>query len=322
MKMVRLDCLFEVHYGSTLELNALIQSKKGINFVSRSSKNNGVSAKVIKLKDLKPIQGGVLTVAAGGSVLETFLQSEPFYSGRDLLYLVSKVAMSDSEKLFYAKCISSNRYKYNYGRQPNKTLKGILIPDFTDLPRWVSVTSTEIMEGVNAPVLVSILPILDIKHWRSFKYQDLFEIKKGLRLTKAEMSIGLTPFIGSIDSNNGLSAMVGEKPIHMANTISLSYDGSVAEAFYQPVAFWATDAVNVIYPRFKNKPSISLFLCALIKKEKYRYNYGRKWTLEKMKQSTIKLPVTTDGTPDWEFMENYIKSLPYSSQIENRCQTQ
>ena len=30
----------------------------------------------------------------------------------------------------------------------------------------------------------------------------------------------------------------------------------------------------------------------------------------------IKLPVTPSGEPDWKFMENYIKSLPYSKHIE------
>lgn len=29
----------------------------------------------------------------------------------------------------------------------------------------------------------------------------------------------------------------------------------------------------------------------------------------------IKLPVNSSGKPDWQFMEEYIKSLPFSSQI-------
>lgn len=34
-----------------------------------------------------------------------------------------------------------------------------------------------------------------------------------------------------------------------------------------------------------------------------------------MQGSRIKLPITPEGTPDWEFMENYIKSLPYSDRL-------
>ncbi len=46
--------------------------------------------------------------------------------------------------------------------------------------------------------------------------------------------------------------------------------------------------------------------------EKYRFNYGRKWGIDRMKKSLIKLPVDSDGKPDYKFMEDYIKSLPYS----------
>ena len=34
-----------------------------------------------------------------------------------------------------------------------------------------------------------------------------------------------------------------------------------------------------------------------------------------MKESLIKLPSKTDGTPDFEFMEKYISTLPYSDKI-------
>lgn len=29
----------------------------------------------------------------------------------------------------------------------------------------------------------------------------------------------------------------------------------------------------------------------------------------------IRLPQTSDGKPDWEWMENYMKSLPYSDRV-------
>ena len=152
--------------------------------------------------------------------------------------------------------------------------------------------------------------------WKEFKLSELFEIKKGKRLTKANQTDGQTPFIGAIDSNNGVSGYIGQRPNHKGGTISLSYNGSVAEAFYQPVPYWACDDVNALYPKeFKLNPSTALFLCTIIRMEKYRFNYGRKWHLERMREAIIKLPVIKDGTPDWDYMERYIKSLPYSSQI-------
>lgn len=152
--------------------------------------------------------------------------------------------------------------------------------------------------------------------WHIFKFSDLFEIKKGKRLTKANQTEGRTPYIGAIDSNNGVSGYIGQKPIHKGGTISVSYNGSVAEAFYQPESYWATDDVNVLYPKgFKLTPSIAIFICTVIRLEKYRFNYGRKWHLDRMRESVIKLPITSTMEPDWDYMERYIESLPYSSQI-------
>jgi hypothetical protein len=127
---------------------------------------------------------------------------------------------------------------------------------------------------------------------------------------------GDVPYIGASDAYNGLTARIGQAPIHKGGTISVSYNGSVAEAFYQPSPYWATDDVNVLYPKgFKLSPATALFICTVIRLEKYRYNYGRKWHLERMKESIIRLPVLKDGTPDWGYMANFIQSLPYSSQI-------
>lgn len=54
-------------------------------------------------------------------------------------------------------------------------------------------------------------------------------------------------------------------------------------------------------------------MCAVIRLEKDRYNYGRKWGLESVKKTVIRLPVTKDGAPDWDLMTSYIRGLPYSS---------
>lgn len=47
------------------------------------------------------------------------------------------------------------------------------------------------------------------------------------------------------------------------------------------------------------------------------YSYGgRKWTVEKqLKGTRVRLPVTESGTPDYAFMESYIRSRPFSGNI-------
>ena len=63
-------------------------------------------------------------------------------------------------------------------------------------------------------------------------------------------------------------------------------------------------------------PAIGLFLATIVRAEKYRWGYGRKWRPMCMPDSIIKLPVTESGKPDWAFMKRYIESLPFSTQID------
>lgn len=168
---------------------------------------------------------------------------------------------------------------------------------------------------------------LNVSDWKRFILGRLFDIKKGKRLTSEDQEDGDNLYIGAIDSNNGVANHISQTPIHKGNTISLSYNGSVGEAFYQPEPFWATDDVNALYSKYEgfNEP-IGLFIAATIRQEKYRFSYGRKWTLDNMNITEICLPVkhNADGSiffddtkkysddgyvPDWQFMEDYIKSL-------------
>lgn len=137
MKLVKVSALFDVVYGVNLELNRMTLDPSGINFVSRTANNNGVSAKVRRIADIEPIEAGVLTVAGGGSVLETFVQPESFYSGRDLYYLKPKIKLSLEQKLFYCMCIRANKYRFNYGRQANRTLKDLMVPALSEAPSWL-----------------------------------------------------------------------------------------------------------------------------------------------------------------------------------------
>lgn len=317
MKLVPLHELFDVKYGNSLELVNLEQCSKknpfAINFVSRTERNNGISAFVIRNEEIRENPANTISVAVGGSVLASFLQPETYYTGFHILVLTPKKQMSKIELLFYCKCIKSNKYKYNYGRQANKTLKEIMIP--AKLPNdFQSIKIDSVVLPKKKPIITSALA-LNTGKWNWYEIQELFEIKKGKRLTKEDMIDGNIPFIGSIDSNNGYREYIGQLPIHSGNTITVNYNGSVAESFYQPKPFWASDDVNVLYPKFKMNPFNALFIATIIKAEKYRFNYGRKWHVERMNTTKIKLPATSKHQPDFDFMENYIKSLPFSSSI-------
>lgn len=152
MKLVALSTLFSVTYGVNLELNRMTVNVNGIPFVGRSDRNNGVTARVALSPGVVPNPSGTLSVAGGGSVLATFLQLEPYYSGRDLFYLTALEPMSDSQKLYYCACIRSNRYRYSYGRQANKTLKDLLIPALNNVPEWVDGGLNRVLSDFNTRI--------------------------------------------------------------------------------------------------------------------------------------------------------------------------
>ena len=131
MKLVPINKLFRVKYGINLDLNKLIQtdSNKGIRYVGRTEKNNGVTAWVMPEKGKVPNPAMTISVAGGGSVLSTFVQEVPYYSGRDLFYLDPIEQMELNELLYYASAIRKNKFKFSYGRQANRTLATLLVPD-------------------------------------------------------------------------------------------------------------------------------------------------------------------------------------------------
>ena len=149
-KSFKVKDIFDVKYGINMELNACIiadaNDNNAVNFVSRTEDNNGISARVKLVEGKIPQPAGTITCAGGGSVLSTFIQPEPFYSGRDLYLLIPRIDMSHYAKIFCVTIIKSNKYRYSYGRQANITLPDLELmlpadedgnPDFIFMEEYV-----------------------------------------------------------------------------------------------------------------------------------------------------------------------------------------
>lgn len=316
-KLIQLKELFTPVYGVNLELVNVEECKKNdpdsIRFVSRTEINNGVSAYVKRMVEVPPNPAHTISVAVSGSVLSSFYQDKEYYSGRDLYYLVSKRKMSKSEMIFYALCIKANKYKYNYGRQANKTLKDILIP--TEMPRDFQCVSLNKIPIPSDKTLFQKHLELNTEKWQLFQLRKLFEItgtKTTPLLELEEYGKGQYPYVTTQATNNGVE---GFYDYYTEQGNVLTVDSAVlGYCSYQPLSFSASDHVEKLIPKFKLNKYIALFLVAIINQEQYRYNYGLKCSQTRMKKSQIKLP-SKNGEPDFEFMENYVKSLPYSSSI-------
>ncbi len=337
--MVRLDEIFEIKYGNQFDLSKMELSNgtDGIHFISRDSNNNGCVAFVKKHKDIEPYKPGLLTVTMGGSyLLSSFVQVHEFYTAQNIKVLKPKTEMSLEEKLLYCAIIQHNRFRYHsHAREANSTFDSILVPKLDELKNKFD------LNGFNKEYL-PITPLsserlqLNTKEWKWFKYDEIFEICKGFYNKKPEENVnGEIPFIGATDSNNGITSFHDLETIEMSsktgqapnaplsqkmfpeNCITVSNNGSVGYAFYQNKKFTCTHDVNPLYLKGRTMNEyIAMFLCTIIEKERFRWAYGRKWRPVRMPASLIKLPAkkNTDNKyePDWQWMEDYIKGLPYS----------
>ncbi len=151
---------------------------------------------------------------------------------------------------------------------------------------------------------------INTSDWKEFNFNELFIIERGESMYIADSTEGSYPYVSASSNNNGISLYV-DKFNRDGNYISINYDGSVGDAFFQSNRFFASEKTATL--RIKNHiltERIALFLITLIKREKFRFSYGRKWAVNSvMPYSTLKIPVKSDGNPDWQYMENYIKSL-------------
>jgi hypothetical protein len=315
VKSTKVKDLFTVKHGVNLELmhceTAQASDSDSINFVARTGENNGVVACVKRIDGISPHPAGTISCAAHGSVMSSFVQMKPYYSGRALYVLTPKYEMTLQEKLYHCMCLKANAYRYNYGRSAEKTLRDIELPDI--IPEWVHTAPISPYTTANANSALSLREVVD---WREFELDQLFDFVKGKRLRKEDMLEGGTNYLGAISENNGVRQSIDAPAIFKENCITVNYNGSVGEAFYQSVPFWATDDINVLYAKgWTLNKYIALFITTVIKANRYKFSYGRKWTMEKMKKSPVKLPVTAKGSPDWAYMERYIRALPYADRI-------
>jgi Type I restriction modification DNA specificity domain len=315
--LVPLNTIFSVEYGNKLDKNKLKPSTNGVNFISRSSNRLGIDGQVKLIENVEPYESGAITVTLGGTyLLSAFVQPATFYTAQNIKVLRPLGAMTFNEKIFYCMAIAHNRFRYtSHGREANKTLNSILVPRFDDLPKWVNDTAIAMPDAFSSSGSMPALP-LDFSNWKEFCFQELFEISRGIGPRKKSMtSDGTTPLVTSTDANNGWTGFTLVEPTHQAGVITVNRNGSVGEAFYQPKAFTSTEDVHIFKPKFDMNEQVALFLTTLIRRERYRFGYGRKWGLGRMNESVIRLPFTDSGDPDWHFMANYIKSLPYGSSI-------
>lgn len=105
------------------------------------------------------------------------------------------------------------------------------------------------------------------------------------------------------------------------NAMTINNSGSVGYVFYHNYPFVNSDHCTTFWIKDKSvnlNVYIAIFLRPIIEAfGKTKYNFGREISDARLAKENIRLPIDSKGQPDWDFMERYVKSLPYSSSIQN-----
>lgn len=177
---------------------------------------------------------------------------------------------------------------------------------------------------------------LHVEEWQDFEINRLFNIEAGRYYSAEDYEYGETPYVSAAATNNGVGQKINLSPDFLGNKI---VTGKVeCKAFYQHKPFCATSDANIFSPKFNMTPNIGLFLTTIISfNETGKWSYGRQCRIGDTNKIVIRLPIkrnldnspfidvnktySSDGyVPDWQFMEDYIKSLhhkPITTKIKN-----
>ena len=155
---------------------------------------------------------------------------------------------------------------------------------------------------------------INTKYWQEFLLNDYFDIIPGKYHYPDEYEEWITPYISASNTENWVWQYIDLEPEFPWNCIVTWKIWCTA--FYEEKPFCATSDVNIFVPKFDMTYEIWLFITTIINfSENYKWAYWRQCRVWNSKKIIIKLPVTVNWNPDREFMENYIKNLPYWDRI-------
>lgn len=319
----KISDIFNVEKSKNYTIEQVMEMEgNDIPYITRTDNNNGVKVFVDRKQIHKLEKGNCIII--GGEGATVFYQPQDFISGNNITKIYNK-NLNENNALFIVSILKLEKYRYSYSRAFNKlcvqnTLiklpaKDLKTPDWEFMENYIKdIKERERESRELAQSLISAKLKFDVNKWRYFMIEDIFKIIKVGKYSSAPDVVGKTKFISSTSQNNGVSCMVDVKPNIQGNVITVSTNGSSFDCFYHDYPIVVSTDVVVLYNTKLNKYN-SLFICAILQLEKIKFSYGRKAKNNLVNKTKIKLPIDSMHDPDWEFMENYIKSLPYSKYL-------
>ena len=312
--------------GSGIDKNKLITGEGDTPYITRTDCLNGIDGFIPEqASKYRMDEGNVITI--GLDTQTVFYQPKAFYTGQNI-QIIRHPQLDKYNAMFIIVAIQKlvERFSWgSYGATLTRLRKSrIYLPANKDgQPDFAFMSS--FMQQVEQDILGTTLRYFADKqqitpphanneiNWQVFLIRDILIISAGKRLTKADMQIGNRPFIGATDNyiNNGITEWVNNTNESIdQNLLGVNYNGSVGEVFYHPYECIFSDDVKRLHLKKQlDSKYILLFIKTAIVQQKIKYAYGYKFNEQRMLKQPIMLPCTPEGTPDWQYMENYMRHI-------------
>ena len=297
-------------------------------FIASGNFNNGVIRCCEPHADETLDKGNCITVSpVDGSA---FYQQSDFLgrggAGSSILLLYCE-HINKYSGLFLARLIRQTCSKYCYGKMGNQDgikREKILLPitddgqpDYAFMEQYIREREDKLkqkyIDFIGSNYDIGGFPSLEQKTWKAFAIGDLFDSYTGTDLIISKITEGEIPVISHAATNNGIacySAVIERRPIFSHNnTISLADRGNF-KAFVQKTDFYIGTRVKALVSKNVLSKEVLVFIANSIDKQAVKFSYGYNAT-DNIDKLHIMLPTTDEGSPDYEYMEQYIKAVMF-----------
>ena len=330
-KEFRLDSIFIMKNTKSIVQKDVKPDSGTIPYVTASNSNNGVLMYI----DCPPewIDDGDC-IMIGGKTMTFSYQNEPFCSNDShniALYLKDKTNATEMCYLFLITALRSALYsRYSWGDSVSmKRIKDDVFflpatadgkPDYAYMDQYMRDVMKESESSLeNLRRADKSKETVDIHAWKRFHLYDdgLFDIDMGTKLDRVKMT-QIKPeinFVGRANTNNGITGRVDrivDVQPYAAGNMTLSLGGEyLGSCFIQPEDFYTSQNVVVLIPKWNMSFSVRQFVATMIFRESRTYYKAFIDELNRHIKTdfTFYLPVTLDGSPDWDYMDAYMSDM-------------
>ena len=159
--------------------------------------------------------------------------------------------------------------------------------------------------------------MIDTSTWVKFKLSDIgFTNHHGIRQTKADRKEGDIPLLTAGKENQGVAAYISNAPSVYTDAITVDMFGN---SFFHKGNYAGDDNIY-FFINDKISDNAKLFIAAILNTDNSKiYAYKEQFRQPQADALSVSLPATSDGQPDWDYMESYMKAVMEESEksLEN-----